>query len=226
METPLAFSYAGTLPRLGSDLLHRGGVYVFVYDDGLPRVVYIGTAKRLAKRLRDHLELYRCGGRTFWVVKPGEDVYTLMQSSGEDAYIEGFRQHRCWVPGKTKRGSDWAALDESEAWDETWRARAETYISRLHVWICPMTKSDGSTDIASAKAFETDLQVALNHAFDLGYYDPSKKQSWLGRIERLDQEQKSWPVSAWPDVLAPPPRRTFAEPTQAVFASLAPTPAR
>ena len=205
---PLAFHPAGTLVAPASDVLAQGGVYLFAYDDGLPRITYVGTAGHFGQRLREHLGGFLTGQRTFWVAPTGEDLYEQMRPGERTAYERGVRDGRCWVPGTAREarpslGSDraaWHALDGTP-WSADWFERALLYVRRLHGWLCPVAPG-GSYDAGRAKALETRLQVALNRAFGLGYYDASRKQSWLGKVEcRGDEAARCESAVEWTSFL-------------------------
>ncbi len=183
----LTWEDSGTLSRL--EVSFDSGVYLFVYQGGPDRVVYVGTAESsngFAQRWFDHLKLFNQGGRTVWRPGTNEDIYNLMTQTEPD-YMKLCKEGKVWIP-HTKFDSEkgcYFPLHEGPSFLDEWRPYIlNEYLPRISVWRCRIVETDLPIIL------ESQIQLVLRNHFGLTYYKPSK-QTWLGKLECSDKSRLS-----------------------------------
>jgi hypothetical protein len=159
------------------------GVYLLVHHGSAKRVVYVGESQNrasgCAQRLRRFREDLLEGEKTVWRAGGEDDIYDLMAHRKTADYRWLAEDGNLWIPGDPL---DVGAVDD--VFEQQWRHFiASQYVPLLHVWACPLLRPD-------SEILESQIQYALSQRFGIGYYHDSSVCTFVGRLERPDQDQR------------------------------------
>lgn len=176
---PLRWEYAGTLfnPTQDENILKGSGIYIWVFNSNCRRVIYVGTVyndsfenRWKAYKLNNFIK----GKHFMFKLIPNIDPYKDYLQTASTKYVFLAEQNLFWIPIDQR--------DKSPYYDgkiPDWlKEQAEDYMKVIDVYVCPMKMSPHIITI-----LESQIQITFNKKYNLTYWIPRAKQSWLGRIE-------------------------------------------
>lgn len=149
-------------------------VYCYVFNGTkMKRIIYVGEAKNLDKRLNDHLRDFRNGKHTIFDVRDGNsevDIYTLMTLTPKNYHSHELIE-KVWVPsGQAKKHH----LSANKKFDSEYLIK---YLDKICIYYKEFDKE-------SLKDAESSLQKALIVRCGITYYNSHQRHTWLGKIEK------------------------------------------
>ena len=167
----------GNLSEFKSTLL--SGCYVFVWDK--KRIIYVGTSSDIEKRLHYHVNSIRSGKRPVWRVDDNDDIYDLMKNfkSNKKKYLKLLANNGyAWINYENTSKVE-NLLNPTDDFDENWKDYIESeFLPKIEVWA---TGINGNKTLATT--LESRIQILLRSAFNLGSLYSKFNQSWLGKVE-------------------------------------------
>ncbi len=160
----------------------HSGVYLFVYEGKIKRLIYVGTAYNQSGGFTDrwgtHINLFKVGGRTTWWIDKNEDIYDLMTIKNKDlhSYIKDLRGNdKVWCPTDIVNSSGrYKSYFKNDYFNEDWKKYVnKVYLPSISVYSCEIN------DENVGRILETKIQVVFGDYFKIGYCNNVKK-NWLG----------------------------------------------
>ena len=171
------WTHLGTLSELKSTML--SGCYVFVWDN--KKIIYVGTSSNIEKRLHYHIKAIKEGKRPVWRVDDGDDIYDLLKNfkSNKQKYLKFLaRNGYAWINYENTSKVE-NLLNPSDDFERNWKEYIESeFLPKIEVWA---TGINGNKALATT--LESRMQILLRLAFNLGSLYSNFNQSWLGKIE-------------------------------------------
>lgn len=174
------WTHLGNLSKFKSTLL--SGCYVFVWNK--KRIIYIGTSSDIEKRLQHHVNSIKSGKRPVWRVDDNEDIYDLMKNfkSNKQKYLKLLASNGyAWINYENTTKVE-NLLNPTDDFDENWKDYTENeFLPKIEVWA---TGINGNKALATT--LESRMQILLRSAFNLGSLYSKFNQSWLGKVEHTN----------------------------------------
>jgi len=167
-------------------------VYMYIFCGKPHRVIYIGTAKSgyFRKRILEHRNHLLTGQHTiFRFQEPkNQDIYRLMSLANDnhtvrsiDDYIQFLKINleNIWLP-KSKQPGEHHFGNDRFAFDDDWvNYVKDQYLPLISIWYCSLEEKQ-------TKNLESQIQMTFMNNYRIGYYKYTPRNSWLGKIEKLD----------------------------------------
>lgn len=169
------------LPK--SKIFTESAVYRYTFKGNAERVIYVGTAKNLHKRLLTHKAHLNKGGHTiFNVMKDGQelDIYDLMKKPF-DYYKTEEGKRQVWIPhglSGTHELDHKINYYKKDHLNFSWESyMIDFYLKNIHIEFTPCP-------IDELKNLETKLQLEIIKKDKITYYVKHPQRSWIGKIEK------------------------------------------
>ena len=159
------------------------GVYLHIFRNDTPRLIYVGTSIDIYHRLQEHISNMTIGANTiFKAPSKDTDIYSFMSiKTTLNEYVHYLKQNtaKIWIP-TNKTGKH--HLDPQYKWDHGWQSYVTgVYLEYSDIWYCELEKSLITT-------LEAKIQSHYREKYKIGYYFKDWRYSWLGKQEINDSE--------------------------------------